>query len=414
MSSLDNDRDMPSLDEWHSETDTGRRGQNRVWNLKKALTLSLIIVLGGLVAIIVWATTKNNPDSSAGEISDDSKPDYYDTNGEDEGENELLFDGPFFNNPSTTFVEGSLRLYERFLLSEPTNVTYSVSIDFGENSGINSAFDKSGNADEKHTKRNGRSSLCFTDNLFLLELNIKNDDDIHLKHPSDDILKQNVMSTGKFNNAMVTTSNHTLCVHNIDKLRLPLDLPPHFKPSNYGAVAIVHTDDDEAMTSSNPSSPGSLVSLGNLFYAVRMQRSMYPSITTELISTSEVYIISGDINVRGKVGRIGGTYDLYDKPVMRFEEIDLAPQPPALFLYLTTRSGWMRFGDDDIYFAMEGDGDITWPEGSFYEEGSFNMEWPLTDDRVDIRDYMEGYWYLWCTTFRITLAGGDIEVLSEY
>ena len=78
----------------------------------------------------------------------------------------------------------------------------------------------------------------------------------------------------------------------------------------------------------------------------------------------------------GKVRRDpkGNGYDLIDVSQFKFQKIDLSLQPPALYLYLTTRSAWMRFDKDvDVYVDMEGDGNILWPAGSFYEEGSYSM-----------------------------------------
>jgi len=256
--------------------------------------------------------------------------------------------------------------------------------------------------------------LCFTDNLFLIERNLINNDDIHLKHPNHNIPEQNPIPTIEINNAMTTTSNHTMCIHHIDKLLFPHQLPSNFHPHNYGAATIVRSSDATSPTTT--SALQSSHSLGNLFYAQKHQRSMYPTLTTELIETSETYIISGRINIRGKVKRASSsnnTYDLVDVPVFEFENIALSLQPPELYLYLTTRSAWMRFSKDDTFIFMEEDNKLGLPEGTFNKEGSYSMSWPL-EGEVDIRDFMNGYWFLWCTTFSLTLGGGPIEIVDEY
>jgi len=307
----------------------------------------------------------------------------------------LLYSELFVNNPSTNYLEASFSLYTRYLLSNPANVSYTVSVEFGAASLLQT------------TKL---LNLCFTDNLYLLERNLENNDDIHVKHPTDKYIFTPV-TTKAANNVITTTSNHTLCLHHINTLTFPHTLPPTFHPDNYGAAAIVHTS--PPTTTITPPPP---YSLGNLFYNTTAQRSMYPNLYTEIESTSEVYIIQGDILTSGEVGRTydsNSPYSLYDKTTMRFNSIDLAPQPPALFLYLTTRSAWMRFSTDDVFIDMLGDGDLNWPAGSFYEEGSYSHPWP-PGEKVDVREYEEGYWYLWCTTFAITLAGGHIQVLQEY
>merc|ERR1711862_748516 len=93
------------------------------------------------------------------------------------------------------------------------------------------------------------------------------------------------------------------------------------------------------------------------------------------------------------------SYDVVDEPIFQFKNIDISPQPPAMFLYLTTRSAWMRFSENDIFIYMEGYGNLNWPDGSFYEEGSYQMRWPAGAKDTDIRDYLDGFWFLWCTTF---------------
>jgi len=73
----------------------------------------------------------------------------------------------------------------------------------------------------------------------------------------------------------------------------------------------------------------------------------------------------------------------------------------------------MRFSKDDTFIFMEEDNKLGLPEGTFNKEGSYSMSWPL-EGEVDIRDFMNGYWFLWCTTFSLTLGGGPIEIVDEY
>jgi len=395
-------------------------GQNEGGKKKRCtvrtIAIIIVIIAGGIAAggfgLAVTQKNKSSDESSVKEVAGDGdggggrgdKPDEKDDTLY--SETSLLYNSEFVNNPSNSYMEASLSLYTKYLLSDPKNVSYTLSIDFAEKSTINTALD------DNHNIMHDKNSLCFTDNLYLLERNLVNDDDIHVKHPTDKNMTEPV--TTKMNNVMTTTSDHNFCIHHIDKFSFPHELPPDFIPEHYGAVAIVWSA--AAVDGAAESPPQSSHSVGNLFYNATSQRSMFPTVTTELISTSEVYKISGNIGVLGKIGRISNEAwgdDLYDKAVMWFEKIDLYPQPPALFLYLTRRSAWMRFSDDDIFLDMLGDGEI-WPAGSFHEEGSFSHPWPL-GERVDIRDYLEKCnWFLWCTTFSVTLAGGAIEVVQEY
>jgi len=388
-------------------------------SIKLAIITSLVVI--ATIGIVVWAVAKDSSSSSSVVDgrgvdtlgADTSNPDD-DSEVQAQVEQEikiLLYEVPILNNPSTDYVEGSFRIYSKYLLSNPLNVTYSMSIDFTESSTITNIFDHNENSDERNDDNDERNSLCFTDNLFLLERNLIDNDDIHLKHPYLNIIEQSHIPTVEINNAMTTTSNHTMCIHHIDKLQFPHQLPANFHPHKYGAAAIIRSASLTTTTS-----PLSLHSIGNLFYAQKHQRSMYPTLTTELNSTTDDYTIYGRINVRGKVKRSfsNNMYDLVDVPAFKFEDISLSPQPPALFLYLTTRSGWNKLvKDEDIFIPIEGDGNREFPGGSFYEKGSYRMSWPL-EGKVDIRDYMEGYWFLWCTTFTITLAVGPIEIVDEY
>ena len=125
-------------------------------------------------------------------------------------------------------------------------------------------------------------SLCFTDNLYLLELNLQNDNDLYLTHPNrpnptgDTVAT--LITTFESDGVTTTVPNHTACIDDIfPEIRL-LPLPHNLDPLRYGAAAIIRTID-----SSTPP-----YSIGHFFYSQELQRSMYPTLKTKLISTSKV------------------------------------------------------------------------------------------------------------------------------
>merc|ERR1712232_88170 len=102
-----------------------------------------------------------------------------------------------------------------------------------------------------------------------------------------------------------------------------------------------------------------------------------------------------------------GTLELKDVPKLKFLDIQMHPIPPALFLYLTNRPNWIRYDPNDIFVSIPGDTHHEFPEGSFNYEGTYNIDWPHYDT-IDIQNFKNGYWYLWCETFTIVLAGGSV------
>jgi len=274
----------------------------------------------------------------------------------------LLYNASIYNNEKENGgVEGTIFIYSSFPLSSPKNISFHVSIDLSKHPDVSTMIDVT-------------MMACFTDNLHSFEQNLEQGMDAY-------------------------NSTNKICLENIDRKIYPFMLPSTFVPENYGAVSIIATNGISSL------------SLGNLIYAKQSQKSIYPNLTTELEQTTELYKISGSIEINGRVKR-KSTGKIIDIPEITFHDIKMSPQPPNLFLYLTTRSAWMRFGENDIFIQMDTDeSDPDFPQGSFSRTGTFTMDWPF-EGSVNIIDFIDGYWYLWCETFTVTLAGGPITIVK--
>ena len=134
---------------------------------------------------------------------------------------------------------------------------------------------------------------------------------------------------------------------------------------------------------------------------------MYPTWRTVLERTTEEYDISGSVVLQGRVTMSSATGQATDEPSLIFRSIEMLPQSPSLYLYLTTRSSWMRFDESDVFVGIP-DGDPNFPDGSFSMQGNFRMT--FDDTNVNVREYCRDgcYWYLWCDIFTVTLAGGRL------
>lgn len=296
--------------------------------------------------------------------------------------------------------------------------------------------------------------ICFTNNLSLLEESIKKETS---SYP-------------------VTThySNHRIrCVHLPHRCHrcrgmaeTTFMLPHGFIPEMFGAASLIAQVGDSNATSASAATAWH--SIGNFMYAQDYQRSMYfdflhevgngndksnntqqrqgidnngngPLVTT-LGSTTEEYNITGTIIISGKVRRkfsiMSSDSSVIDTPVLHFRNLKMYPQPPALFLYYTTRRSWRRFKpDQDVFVHVPlSDQGSDFPDGSLYREGSYSVYPPPNmfdsiregnsnihqeateidndnDNSVNSAANGEnnfGFWYLWCDTFSITLAGGPL------
>ena len=216
--------------------------------------------------------------------------------------------------------------------------------------------------------------LCFTNNIYFFE-------DSRQKKNKD------------YEN---NDAYYTFCVNGIhtSSSKKTYSLSSNFDPQKFGAAVLLSMD--------------GYTSFGDCIYEEKYQRSLYSTLgNTTLQSTTDDYYITGSIRISGKVGRTFSTLELKDVPTIKFLDIQMHPIPPALYLYLTNRPNWIRFNPNDIFVSIPGNPHDGFPEGSFNYEGTYSIDWPH-DDTIDIQNFKNGYWYLWCETFAIVLAGGSV------
>ena len=115
------------------------------------------------------------------------------------------------------------------------------------------------------------------------------------------------------------------------------------------------------------------------------------------------YRVGGTITVSTRTDFVGG--QIVQVPVLLFSNIQV-PRAPGPFLYLTRRAGVPRnLQNDDLRIPINAVAD-----GSFTVEGSFEQD--FTAD-VDLNEFANGSWIVWCDPFGILLGGGSISVGAQ-
>lgn len=155
------------------------------------------------------------------------------------------------------------------------------------------------------------------------------------------------------------------------------------------------------MTNSTETGDGTSNSDVSMSDPVAMTPLPPPTLFSQL--TGRGYRVGGSITVEYRTDFVDGM--VVHIPVLRFQDI-LAPTAPGPFLYLTRRPNNPRsLAQEDIRVPIQGAVD-----GSFTVEGSFTQDFTFD---VDLAEFTNGSWIVWCDPFRVHLGGGTISVADS-
>lgn len=133
------------------------------------------------------------------------------------------------------------------------------------------------------------------------------------------------------------------------------------------------------------------------------QSSLFPPVLTAQVTGS--YNIDATITIDFVQGFENGK--VVNRPRLQFEIPDLS-NAPGPYLYLSKRpfSETRRrdLEDDDIFISIDSGED-----GQFNVRGRFDQFLDELDSALDLEDYTNGSWIVWCRPFGVWIGGGSIS-----
>ena len=205
-------------------------------------------------------------------------------------------------------------------------------------------------------------------------------------------------------------------VKNVQDLEFPHALPATFDPSLYEGGVFV-TDDSTVVVDTfewtidmtktandgtGDASNGTDTTDGTSDSDTNSDTEL-PILVSELEGSS--YSVGGTITIQYRMDVDSSSGNVVQVPFMVFENIQ-APSAPGPFLWMTRRAN-ERHGSilpEDIYIPIEGASDGT----SFTLEGDFAQDFP--EPNVDLSEFANGSFIVWCEPFSVWLGGGPIVV----
>ena len=182
----------------------------------------------------------------------------------------------------------------------------------------------------------------------------------------------------------------------------------------YGALAVFQ----QPANVNNHAHPRQQQLLGSVIYNRLAQVSLRPTFRSTWNSSTDDYDIRGKLWARGQVRLHNNNNDgpyVTDNYVLAMEDLSMVPLSPALFLYLTNRTRWWRLNQETDWYVPMSYESADFPPETVHAEGSYRIPWGHSDADVDIAEVAAsgGFWYLYCTTFTVTLAYAELELVED-